>query len=373
MRKNEAKWVESRQRWQINVQDDGERRTFASSIPYRPDKKIQPGKIEAEKKADKWLEERLIGENTRCTVMLDKYFARVEKATGTSNTRQIEGHIRNWIKPAIGAKRIGRLTKNDLQNIIDQAYASGRLSERSLRGLRGTVMAFLAFCQDAQATKLFVRKLVIPAGARRSEKTIVGQDELKKLFSTSTTLRYGKSVEDWYINAYRFIVVTGLRPGEAIGLEWQNIDGDTVTLTKSINDYKEVTQGKNKNALRSFKLDDYGQQIINAQRTLLNQHGIVGRWVFPDKESLENTQQFQLRSAWKRYCEGNGITSGTTPYELRHTFVSLNDEMPGALKKMLLGHSKNMDTDGTYSHKKQGDMDKAAAYVTSALKSVLES
>ena len=66
-RKNEAAWVESRGRWQINVQADGIRRTFSSRIAGRK------GKIEAEKKADKWLEDRTVGENTRCGDLLDKY------------------------------------------------------------------------------------------------------------------------------------------------------------------------------------------------------------------------------------------------------------------------------------------------------------
>ena len=64
-RKTEAAWIESRKRWQINVQIEGERRTFTSSSPGRK------GKIEAEKKADHWLESRLIGEATRCEVLLD--------------------------------------------------------------------------------------------------------------------------------------------------------------------------------------------------------------------------------------------------------------------------------------------------------------
>lgn len=34
-RTNTAKWVESAQRWQINVQKDGKRKTFTSTKPGR--------------------------------------------------------------------------------------------------------------------------------------------------------------------------------------------------------------------------------------------------------------------------------------------------------------------------------------------------
>lgn len=37
--------------------------------------------------------------------------------------------------------------------------------------------------------------------------------------------------------------------------------------------------------------------------------------------------------------------------------------MPEALKKMIMGHSKSMDTEGVYGHEKQGDRAKAAGYI----------
>lgn len=49
-RSAEAIWVEARNRWQINMQNDGKRKTFTSSLPGRK------GKHDAELKADEWLE-----------------------------------------------------------------------------------------------------------------------------------------------------------------------------------------------------------------------------------------------------------------------------------------------------------------------------
>lgn len=55
-RTNTAQWVESRNRWQINVQKDGIRKTFTSSKPGRT------GQREANAKADKWLTRALFPE-----------------------------------------------------------------------------------------------------------------------------------------------------------------------------------------------------------------------------------------------------------------------------------------------------------------------
>ena len=54
-RTNTAKWVESAQRWQINVQKDGKRKTFTSTKPGRT------GQREANAKADAWLDDLFSG------------------------------------------------------------------------------------------------------------------------------------------------------------------------------------------------------------------------------------------------------------------------------------------------------------------------
>ncbi len=37
--------------------------------------------------------------------------------------------------------------------------------------------------------------------------------------------------------------------------------------------------------------------------------------------------------------------------------------MPDGLKKMVMGHSKSMDTEGVYGHEKRDDRQRAAAYI----------
>jgi len=44
--------------------------------------------------------------------------------------------------------------------------------------------------------------------------------------------------------------------------------------------------------------------------------------------------------------------------------------MPDGLKKLIVGHSKDMDTEGVYGHEMEGDQKKAAAYVDQAFNRV---
>ena len=73
---------------------------------------------------------------------------------------------------------------------------------------------------------------------------------------------------------------------------------------------------------------------------------------------------------WKRYCETNGIPY-ITPYEMRHTFVSAIQSLSEGWVKTLVGHSRNMDTFGTYGHEVAGQQDQIAASVERVFQDIL--
>lgn len=363
-RKCEAQWIESRQRWQIKVQSDGKRKTFISSIPGRR------GKAEAERKADRWLEDSTSAETIRAGQLLDQYEDYLKETKSTGHSTQYCGFIRLYIRPVIGLIRISRLTEGDLQDVIDQAYASRKLSAKTLRDIRGCMMGWLKWCRQHGKTRLYPETLTIPAGARRPEKRIVSPDGIVKLFSSDMTTWRGKPVKDWYIHAYRFAVITGLRPGELTGLEDKSdIKGSKVVVRRSINVRREITQGKNHNAQRTFQLPEIGMEEVKAQRAMLKEAGMISPYLFPGPDGGPLVNKNFIR-AWKRYCQANGIPE-TTLYELRHTYVSINKEMPEGLKKMVIGHSQDMDTEGTYGHAMAGDLKRAADYTGQAMDAIL--
>lgn len=364
MRTNEAKWIESRKRWQINVQDDGERRTFVDPTPGKK------GKVLCEKKADKWLDDKLIDENVRVEAMLGKWYERIKRTTSFGYYNQYEKYIRIWIKPVIGTKRIGRLTQQDLQDVIDKAYDSGKLSKKTLSNIRGCLMTFIKYCRDSKATKFHPESLSIPNGARISKKKVATVQDVVTLFTKTTAIRYGKEVEDIYVHAYRFMVLTGMRPGERTALKPECINGTKVTISESINDEGELTGGKNENARRTYTLDYHAVKVLEDQADMLQRLGWISSYVFPDYDRGFIPQD-KFRKAWKRYCASNDITGAPTPYELRHTWVSINKKMPDGLKKLVAGHAKDMDTEGTYGHEMEGDMEEAAIYIGEAFKKIL--
>ena len=359
-RTNTAVWLDKYQRWQIKVQRDGKRRTFTSSTPGRA------GQREANAKADQWLDFGIDG-SQRVKDLWDRY---TEGLRAISTTTYKRGCYMGeaWVKPRIGHKKISSLTEQDLQDVINAAARSGirdksrGLSKKSLENIRAELKAFLKFCRKAKVTTMYPEDLTVPAGARRSEKTVAQPKHLDILFSSEVTTYRGKLICDPLVNAYRLAVTTGLRPGELLGLEWADIEGNRVYVRRSINVFSEQTQGKNENAVRAFTMIPEALQVIEAQRASTGQR--AGR-------IFEIPTQRVFRDSWYRYCKCNCIPH-ITPYELRHTFVSIAKVLPEGQVKPLVGHSKDMDTFGTYGHSIGDDSAATAQALSSAFQAVLQ-
>lgn len=360
-RVNTAVWVKKQNRWKINVQKDGVRKSFYSSIPGRN------GMREANKKADAWLDENILNTGVKVDELLDDYLIDVGSRTSESNLIKEKYHVNNFIRPVLKNKKIDNLTEQDLQNVLNKAYKTKDSdgnevfrSKKTLANIRSTLIAFVKFCRKRKLTTLFPEDLTIPKGAPVKEKRILQPEDVKKVFSTDTTILNNKRQFDDYIYAYRFMIVAGLRPGELRALKQSNLNGRYLTVDGAINVYNQKTDGKNKNSHRRIYLSDLAYKVIQQQLKLK-----------PDAEYIfDINSTITLRERWQRFCKANNIP-GTSLYELRHTFVSIVKNLPEGSVKEIVGHSKNMDTFGVYGHHFDGDNIKTANMIDDIFDNIL--
>lgn len=351
-RTNTARWTGTR--WRIDVQKDGQRRSFYSGTPGRT------GQREANTKADAWLDDGINSRGARVEQLYRQWFAELQRTTGKGNYQNIASRWKVWVLPAIGCKRITSLTEQDLQGIVNKAYAAG-LSRKTLQSLCADMRAFCKYCRACKMTSFNPEGLRVPAGARYKGKKVLQPADLLKLFNVDTTLYRGKRVPDDYINAYRFQVLTGLRPGELVGLRWADVSGNTVYIRRAVNVEGEETQGKNRNAVRSFVLSDMARRVLDAQREQTSSEESV----------FCITREKTYYTRWKAYCCANSLTPCTL-YELRHTFVSVVKTLPAGEVKPLVGHSQDMDTFGVYGHALTGDAENTAQAVNGVFLRILK-
>jgi integrase len=362
-RTNTAVWIEKYSRWQINVQKDNERKCFTSYKPGRT------GQRECNSKADSWLDENIHNTSMRVSEACTEYLSELKKATGKGNYRNYESFIRVHINPKVGKLKLESLTERHLQSIINDAYARG-LAKKTLKSIRACINSILKFCRISRYSTLTGESLTIPKGAITHPKTILQPEDLKVLFSDNETLYRRKVVNDSNIYAYRFQVITGLRPGELIGMKWSDIKGDMLRLQRAINVLGDTTQGKNENACRTFKLIPLAKEILENQKQYQKSAEIKSEYVFSNQYGDPMIED-RYYDSWIRYRKYHDLSKSHL-YELRHTFVSMVKSLPEGYLKELVGHSKDMDTYGVYAHTFSDDMSITANMVQNIIENVLK-
>lgn len=306
-RTNTAVWLEKYNRWQIKVQKDNIRKTFTCSTSGRN------GQRECNKKADEWLDDNISDSKLKVIELSNKYLEQLKITTSKSHWSQYEGYFNNWINPNIGTVRIENLTENHLQIPINKAYSKG-LAKKTLCNIRACELNFLKYCRKSKTTTLFVESLLIPKSARVCERTILNPSDLQKLFTIDTSTCHNKIEYELFVQAFRFGVVTGLRPGELIGLKWSDIRESTLYIQRSINVNNEITRGKNDNARRTLYLTSIAINILSDQKAKLKEIRIESDYIFCDKYG-DFIQERNYYKRWQKYCLNNSITK-TSPYEL---------------------------------------------------------
>lgn len=370
-------WHEKYNRWQCNAQKDDERRSFTSSVKGREGKAIVAEKV------SKWMDEGLSDRQIKFEQLCDLWEKNVELKIGKGQRATHKSLIKNWIKPIIGNKKVHNLNSQDLQNVIDNAFNSG-LSKYSITDIRSTLSKILKYARKSNKTKLTLLDVESPKDAPVRKKIILDVEHVKKLFESNKTVYRKKEYDEWCIHAFRAFTLSGLRPGELVGLKWSAITDETTSIKQAINQQNEVTPGKNKRARRTFPNIDLLQYEYEAQRDMLRSKGLIipcisdgktqekylTEYVFPQKNGKPLTQ-FILTAQWKRYKKHNNLPD-VSLYGFRHTFTSHNKTMPEELMKIILGHSPQMDTYGTYGQEVSGDKESAKGYIEANFNKILK-
>ena len=335
--------------WKISVQHNGVRKTFYSSLEG------DMGRKDCAKKVVAWISAGAAPTSNKRLTVNDVYTAFLkDKALETSDIYNIENRYKNHIKPIIGQLKLENLTVQDFKRVIATAYNEFNLSRKSLLNLRGDLSLFCGYLYDSNLrTDLSTTRVKIPRSAKRGTKEILATRDVYLLFTHDMTLYNNEEVKDYYIYAYRFQVLYGLRPGELIGLQWNDVDeeNETITIRRSINAKGMQTDGKNDFAQRVLPLSKLAKQLLEAQnREYRTDPKDPTERIFGDYGSI------CYRKRWGIYCMYNGLQY-VTPYELRHTFASNNKLLETWILDEVMGHAHEGMSLGVYAHACEGDMD----------------
>lgn len=343
-------WIDNEKRWSLRCQVKGIQRRFTSS---------KPG-ISGKKEVLKKYRAFMFGE-TYETLIFSEAWARfldyiIDKNGKTESYINLEKYGRLYILPRLQKKMLNTIGLSDFQQCISKARrtsgGNAPLSRRTLRNLKATIMQFIHFAVNNGYMDPLRGQLYIPAAAPSTERVILQPSDISRLFA-------GSSADNWYINIFRFALVTGLRTGEVLGIQNGDIKDNVLTINRAINCRNVITEGKNPNARRRIYLNKIARQIISENQ--FRNGRLLTPWVFCSKTGGPLSQS-TLRNAWLKLAAERNLPG--CPYSLRHTFISLlKNEMPEAMLKSIVGHSASMDTYGIYGHVVNGEMEQASRII----------
>lgn len=343
-------------RWRIRVQKNGKRYYFVSY------KEGMAGKRECLEKYRAWLEADQ--EYVTIEVAFGRFLERYKSQHGECEQYiQLEKYGRLYVLPRIGHRYAQELSVDDFQQIILEAKptrntASESLSRKTLSNIKNCINQFVKYSVARGYMEPLKDTLYLPYDSKVKGKDIVQPDDISRMFSADQD-------EYWYINYFRFAVLTGLRPGEVLGLQKGDVNMITrvVQIKRSINARNILTEGKNKNARREFVLSSLAYEVLIKQLERIEH--LHCEWLFPNQDGAQ-ANQHAIYKAYKRL----GIPGSL--YSLRHTFVSMvKNDVPLEMVKAIIGHSASMDTYGTYGHQITGEDQRAAALIDESLRKIV--
>lgn len=344
MRINEAVWMEKYNRWQINIQKEGKRKSFYCSAPGKK------GKIECEKKADKWLESGISSTTMRFGAAYKMFLEDKKENLSYATWRKYKSTGNTWLLPALEYHKLSTITVAMLDKITASAYRKGR-AKRTIGNIKGALSSFATFCKNHNWEFVNISAVTVSKKAPIGKRTILQAKEINALFNNPS--------DEYYIFAWRFLVLTGLRRGELCGLMHKDINGSVAYINRAITEHGDMTDGKTESAVRPAALCKKALEILDQQAAMLKKMGIISPYVFPNKNGNHSSPN-TIYSAWSRYRKTIGVTCSL--HELRHTLISyVESSVPEMLLKKVVGHSESMDTHGTYGHHVDDEAIKAAA------------
>ena len=278
---------------------------------------------------------------------------------------RLESTVVNHIFPHIGGLKVDKVTRDQIQALINQLYKKEKLSYSSVK----KVYVALNSCYKHALVADVVTKnpclgIVLPSQNERTKQVSpLSMDEVERIKQELSKTAPDGTPLYCYGYAYLLVLNTGLRMGEALSLRWDDVDLENKSITI------------NKNHILSKKRDEDGNRIGGYELQTQNSTKTAsGNRVIPINRSAEealialregNDTPYVITNSRKNpvlpsnfersfhaLLKNSGIEGDYGIHALRHTFASMLFAKGVDVKivSKLLGHSTVKITYDIYVH-----------------------
>lgn len=289
-----------------------------------------------------------LGQDLLLSTYAEVWLERVRVGARPATHEQYAWAMEHHILPALGALSLRQLTrahvKDFLTGKLEERLAPGapryqapepgaepprRLARTTVGHLRTTLHACL---EEAVDDQLLASN---PAALRRRSRTLrlaptrAERRAKVKAFTTeqlAAFLAAAKTAAGPKALLFRVLAATGLRPGEGLGLKWQDLDlvGRSVRVCRTWSGGREgaTKSGFEREVDLSKRLvDELRSHDAATKKAALASGEERPAWVFPNQAGKPMDDRHVVR-VFKRVLKAAGLPGHYSPHSLRHTFAS---------------------------------------------------
>ena len=278
---------------------------------------------------------------------------------------RLESTVVNHIFPNLGGLKIDKVTRDQIQALINRLYKKEKLSYSSVK----KVYVALNSCYkhaliDGAVIKNPCLGIVLPSQNERTKQvTPLSVEEVDRMKQELLKTMPNGDLFYGYGNAFLLILNTGMRMGEALSLRWEDVDLNNKTITVNKNNVLSKKRDTDGNRIGGYELQTQdstktasGNRVIpinrSAEEALLalragNETSYV---IINSKQNPVLPSNFER--SFHAVLNNAGIDGDYGIHALRHTFASMLFAKGVDVKIVseLLGHSTVKITYDIYVH-----------------------
>ena len=328
-------------------------------------------KGEAKERVEKAIDEIKKSHSFDSKVRLNKFsdqWLNLYRLKGNKETTvEYRAYCITGINKYIAQLKMTEITPLNLQRVLNDLFEKGT-AYHTLRGIHNAAKMIFNYAKEVGVIGVNpVDAVFVPKKKLTLEET--NGEDVSKLYLETDELKVFLNTVDGHRNIMSrtliyTIAFTGMRPGEAIALKYDDIDlekksiriNKTTYAKKSLRGDFDLTPPKTLSSIRTVDIDDIiVEKLMALFQYRIDREWTVSEYVFGDKDGVPPTVK-SLNQTVKRIGGKTPIKKQFQTYILRHTHISLLAEAEVDLNFIMnrVGHKNSKTTPAIYLHVTRG-------------------